>query len=151
MTYTNPIYNFTLRFPDVWAVDEVTAGEPTMIGHALKLYSLVDPQKENIRLTFRYRGEETPLWPTGVGDGEFIPQGTLDIAGLPAQRVLLVCPTGEITEIWYQDGEGQPAISRGDMEFGIIFNTFGHCEAGYSLGGETQRIGETIISSLQVP
>ena len=151
MTYTHPVYNFTLRLPDVWAVEEVTAGDPTMIGHALNLYSLIAPEKANIRLTFLSIGEEIPLWPTGVDHGEFIPQATLDIAGQPAQRVLLVCSSGEITEIWYHDGDGQPAITRGDLKFGVIFSTFGHCEPGYSLGGETQRVGETIISSLKVP
>jgi hypothetical protein len=117
----------------------------------LNIYSLQNPEKENIRLTFRRVGDDIPLWPTGVGEGEFIPQGTLDIAGQPAQRVLLACPSGEVTEIWYQDGKGQPAIARGEMEFGIIFSTFGHCEPGYSISGEAQLLGETIISSLNVP
>jgi putative hemolysin len=151
MTYTNPVYNFTLRLPDVWVVEEVTTGDPTMVGHLLNLYSLENPQEENIRLSFRNVGEDTPLWPTGVGQGEFVPQGTLDIAGKPAQRILLVCPSGEITEIWYRDGEGQPAITRGDFEFGIIFSTFGHCKPGYGIVGEAQLVGETIISSLNVP
>ena len=122
-----------------------------MSGHALNLRPIDESNKENIRITFRQIGEEIPLWPTGVGGGEFVPQGTLDIAGQPTQRVLLACPSGEVTEIWYHDGEGQPAITRGNMEFGIIFNAFGHCEPGYSLGGEVQQLGETIISSLMVP
>jgi putative hemolysin len=151
MTYTNPEYNFTLRLPDVWAVEEVTTGDSTMVGHLLNIYSLENPQEEIIRLTFRRVGDEVPLWPTGVGEGEFIPYVTLEIAGQPAQRILLVCPSGEVTEIWYRDGEGQPAIARGDMEFGIIYSTYGHCEPGYSIGGESQLVGETIISSLNVP
>jgi len=151
MTCTNPVYNFSIRLPDDWTVEEVTTGDPLMIGHALNLHSINDSQKANIRMTFRQIGEEIPLWPTGVGHGEFIPQATLDIAGQPAQRVLLICPTGEITEIWYHDGNGQPAITRGDLEFGFIFSTLGHCESGYSLDGEAQLVGETIISSLKLP
>jgi len=151
MTYTNPVYNFTIRLPDDWIVEEVTTGGSLLSGHALNLRPIDDSNKESIRITFRQVGEEILLWPTGVGDGEFVPQGTLDIAGKPAQRVLLVCPSGEVTEIWYHDGEGQPAITRGNLEFGIIFNAFGHCEPGYSLGGEVQQLGETIISSLKVP
>jgi hypothetical protein len=38
---------------------------------------------------------------------------------------LLVCPTGEITAIWYQNAkEGQPNIDRGDIEFGFILIGF---------------------------
>ena len=151
MTYTNPTYNFTIRLPDVWSVEEQNSGDPLLSGHALTLRPIDEFNKESIRLTFRRLGEDTPLWPTGVGQGEFIPQGTLDIAGQSAQRVLLVCPSGEVTEIWYRDGEGMPAITRGNLEFGIIFNAFGHCEPGYSLSGEVQQLGETIISSLKVP
>jgi putative hemolysin len=151
ITYTNPVYNFSIRLPDDWIVEEVTAGDPLIIGHALNLHSINDSKKENIHMTFRRVGEDTPLWPTGVGHGEFIPQGTLNIAGQPAQRVLLVCPSGEITEIWYHNGNGQSAVTPGNLEFGFIFSAFGHCEPGYSLGGEVQLVGETIISSLKVP
>jgi putative hemolysin len=151
MTYTNPVYNFTVRIPDNWIVEEATTGGPSMSGHALSLRPIDDSNKESIHMTFRQIGEETPLWPTGVGQGEFVPQGPLDIAGQPAQRMLLICPTGEVTEIWYHDDESQPNVTRANLEFGIIFNAFGHCEPGYSLGGEDQQLGETIISSLNVP
>jgi hypothetical protein len=60
--------------------------------------------------------------------------------------------TGEVTAIWFHQGEGQPNITRGDLEFGFIFSsTPSHCEAGYSLSGKVQRVGEMIIASLQVP
>lgn len=123
-----------------------------MIGHELNLHPVDDFQKENIRLSFRQLGEDTPLWPTGVGQGEFIPQGTLDIAGQPALRMLLVCPTGEVTSIWYHQSESQPNLTRGDLEFGVIFSaTSTHCETGYSQNGKDQLMGEMIIASLQVP
>jgi putative hemolysin len=151
-TYTHPVYNFSLMLPEDWVVVEVTASDPLMNGHMLSLHPNYEIDKESIRMTFRRVGEEVILWPTGVGHGEFIPQGTLDVAGQPAQRVLLVCPTGEVTEIWYHQGEGVPNITRGDLEFGFIFNaTSSHCEAGYSLTGKIQRVGEMIISSLNVP
>jgi hypothetical protein len=151
MTYTHPVYGFSLRLPDDWTVDEDTSDDPLLAGHVINLYSLANPEKANIRITFRQSGDETPLWPTGVGQGEFMQQGTLDIAGYPSQRVLLVCPDGKITAIWYHDNVDQPNIERGELEFGIIFSTISHCEAGYSLDGETQLTGETIISSLQLP
>jgi hypothetical protein len=101
-------------------------------------------------MTFREVGDKARLWPTGVGQGEFIPQGTLDVSGQPVQRMLLVCPTGEVTSIWYHLGEGMPNITRGDLEFGFIFSaTPLHCEASYSLSGKVQRVGEMIIASLK--
>jgi hypothetical protein len=52
---------------------------------------------------------------------------------------------------WYHQGEGQPNIARGDLEFGFIFSAASHCEAGYSLGGKAQNVGEMIIASLKAP
>lgn len=151
-TYTHPVYGFSIMLPDGWVVNEITSNDPLMNGHMLKLGGQVPTgYSENIRMTFRRLGEDTPLWPTGVGPGEFIQQGTLDIDGQPAQRTLLVCPTGEVTSIWYHDADGQPNIMRGDLEFGFIFQTEGHCEPGYSLTGKVQHMGEMIIASLKAP
>lgn len=149
--YTHPVYGFSLMLPEDWIVEEIVADDPLLGGHLLNLHPEATTSQENIRLTFRHVGEETLLWPTGVGQGEFIPQGTLDVAGQPAQRVLLVCPTGEVTAIWYHQGEGQPNITRGDLEFGFIFAAASHCETGYSLSGPLQQVGEMIIASLQIP
>ena len=154
-TYTHAIYGFSIMLPEDWVVEEVTTSDPLMSGHTLNLHFKeitpdVDVGAENIRMTFRRVGEDVPLWPTGVGQGEFIPEGTVDVTGQPAQRVLLVCPTGEATAIWYHQAEGQPNIVRGDLEFGFIFSTAGYCEAGYSLNGKIRHVGEMIIASLKV-
>jgi hypothetical protein len=156
-TYTHPIYNFSIMLPEDWVVEEVTTFDPLM-NHAINLHSReiapnVVAGYENIRMTFRRVGEDVLLWPTGVGEGEFISQGTLDVAGQPARRILLVCPNGDVTSIWYQNAEeGQPNITHGDMEFGFIFSGApSHCEPGYNLGGKTQYMGEMIIASLKVP
>lgn len=150
-TYAHPVDNFSIRLPEDWIVEEVTTGDSTQDGHVLNLRPEYAAGKENIRLTFRRLGEEVRLWPTGVGQGEFIENGTLEVAGSPAQRMLLVCPTGEVTSIWYHQGEGQPNLVRGDLEFGFLFSVGSHCEAGQSLGGKVQRWGEMIIASLKVP
>ncbi|HLO30896.1 MAG TPA: DUF333 domain-containing protein [Anaerolineales bacterium] len=157
-TYTHPDYNFSIMLPDGWIASEVTANDPLMNGHMLILGGQVATGgTESIRMTFRRIGEDIPLWPTGVGPGEFIEQGTLDVAGSPARRVLLVCPSltnpdGEVTSIWYQGAEeGQPNIVRGNLEFGFIFRTESHCEPGYSLSGKLRRMGEMIVASLKVP
>jgi putative hemolysin len=150
-TYTHRVYNFSIVLPEDWIVEEITTSDPLMNGHALSLYPNYVSGRESIRVTFRRVGEEVRLWPTGVGQGEFIPQGTLDVAGEPAQRMLLVCPTGEVTSIWYHQAEGQPNITRGDLEFSFIFSAGSHCEPGISLGGKVQRVGEMIMASLKVP
>jgi hypothetical protein len=137
--------------PEDWIVEEITSFDPLMSGHALSLHPKDNSAKENIRMTFRRMGEDVRLWPTGVGQGEFIAQGTLDVAGQPAQRVYLVCPTGEVTAIWYHQGEGEPNITRGGMEFGFIYSAGSHCDPGLSLSGKVQRVGEMIIASLNVP
>jgi putative hemolysin len=150
-TYTNSEYGFSLRLPDGWVAEEVTLSDPLLVDHEVNIHSIIDTPPTNIRLTFRQSGEETPLWPSGVGQGEFIQKGSLDLAGQPAVRLLLVCPTGEVTAIWYHQSQEQPNITLGDLEFGIIFSTPGHCEGGNNLGGESQLVGELIIASLTVP
>ena len=148
-TYTHPVYGFSIMLPEDWVVEETTGSDPLMNGHLL--YLRTNYGMESIRMTFRRNGEEDHLWPMGVGHGEFIPQGTLDVAGQPARRILLVCPSGDVTEIWYHNAaEDHPNILRGDMEFGFIFGGPGHCEPGYNLGGKVQRVGEMIIASLVV-
>jgi len=155
-TYTHPVYGFSIMLPEDWIVEEITTFDPVMNNHTLNLHPReVAPgfavDKESIRMAFRNVGEDARLWPTGVGQGEFIQQGTLDVAGQPARRILLVCPSGDVTEIWYHDAaEDHPNIRRGDMEFGFIFGGPGHCEPGYNLGGKVQRVGEMIIASLVV-
>jgi len=149
-TYKQSTYGFSIMLPEDSGVEEITTPDPLMNGHSLNLHPTHGT--DNIRLTFRRVGENVRLWPTGVGQGEFIQQGTLDIAGQPARRFLLVCPTGEVTAIWYHSAEeGQPNITRADMEFGFIYSIGSHCDPGLSIGGKTQRWGETIIASLKVP
>lgn len=151
-TYTHAGYGFSLLLPEDWVVDETTTFDAQMSGHNLNLHPELQVGLENIRLTFRRVGEEARLWPTGVGQGEFIEHGTLGVAGQSARRVLLVCPTGEVTAIWYHNVEdGQPNITRGDMEFGFIYTVGEHCAPGKSLSGKVQRVGEMIMASLKVP
>ena len=125
-----------LALPTDWVVDETTTGDPLMNGHLLNLRPQHANENLNIGITFRRAGEDIPLWPTGVGSGEFVPQGSLDTAGKPAWRNLFVCPTGQVNAIWYQ-GESEASIRRGELGFGSIFSyTRICCEEGYSLDGK---------------
>jgi hypothetical protein len=127
-TYQHPVYGFSLKLPEDWTAQEETSIDNTLSGHLITL--LPDPALgSSIWITFRQPGEEILLWPTGVGEGEFIQQGTLEISGVTIQRSYMVCPSGEITSIWYQGMEGDPAVSLGDLEFGMIFRASeSHCE-----------------------
>jgi len=149
-TYTHPVYNFSIMLPEDWIVEEIT-NDPLLNDHMLSLHPKSDVEKANIRMTFRRAGEDTLLWPTGVGEGEFVAQGTLDVAGQPATRVYLVCPTGQVNSIWYHGGENEANIQRGDLEFGFLFSYTGvYCQEGYSLGGKVQHVGEMIVASLSL-
>ena len=150
-TYTNDAFGFSLLLPPDWVVDETTTGDPLMNGHLLNLHPEDAVEKLNIRMSFRHVGEELLLWPTGVGEGEFVPAGTLSVAGQPAQRLLFECPSGQIGAIWFHQSAGQANIQRGNLEFGFIFGFTGAtCQEGHNLSGKVQRVGEMIISSLHV-
>jgi len=147
-TYTNQTYGFSMMLPEDWKVEEITTSDPLMNGHMLNLYT----EGYNIRMAFRQIGEDVLLWPTGVGAGEFVEQGTLDIAGQPASRFYFVCPNGEINYIWYHGSKNEANILRGDLEFSFILSfTDYYCEAGHSINGKTQYVAEMIIASMQVP
>lgn len=157
-TYTHSKYGFSIMLPADWVVEEITTSDPLMNGHTLNMHPRemapgMVATKEEILMSFRRIDEDARLWPTGVGQGEFVQQGTLDISGQPVRRVTLICPSQEATSIWYQSAEeDQPNIVRNDLEFGFIFSaTPLHCEPGYNLSGKTQDVGEMIIASLKVP
>lgn len=150
-TYTNPTYGFSLLVPPDWVVDETTTGDELMNGHILNLHSQHSTDNLNIRLAFRRSGEDVPLWPTGVGAGDLIFEGKLEVAEEQAMRVLFVCPTGEVNSVWYHQSENAPNLQRDDLEFGIIISYTGvYCQEGYSLEGKMLRFAELIISSLKV-
>jgi putative hemolysin len=152
-TYTHPDYGFSIMLPEDWVVDETTTFDPLMNDHGLILHPK-DAQdvSPSLRMAFRNIGDDSLIWPTGVGQGEFIPGGTMEVAGAPVQRIYLVCPQGQIQSIWYHGGDNEPNIQRGNMEFSFIYSYTGsYCEGDLSLGGKVQLVGELIIASLQVP
>jgi hypothetical protein len=152
-TYTHPVYGFSIMLPEDWVVDETTTGDPLMNDHILIFHPQPTPDVyPTLRMSFRTIGDNALLWPTGVGQGLFISQGTLDVAGQPARRIYFVCPNGLIDSIWYQGGENEPNIQRNNLEFGFIYSYAGaNCQEPYSLTGKVQLVGEMIIASLQVP
>jgi hypothetical protein len=150
-TYTHQETGFTLQVPMDWVIDETSSGDTLMDSLALKIHPKDDSSHLLLRMTFRNDGEETYLWPTGVGAGEFLDGGTLEIAGELATRKYFVCPNGEVNSVWYM-GMDTPHLQRGNLELGFLYSYSGvYCEEGYSLVGKDLYIGELIIASLQVP
>lgn len=61
--------------------------------------------------------------------------------------LMLVCPTGEMTSIWYLQSDSEANITRGDLEFVFIFTAPPtHCESGVSLGSKDQHVGDLVIA-----
>ncbi len=151
-SYTHPDYGFSLLLPPDWVVDETAAGDPLLKDHLLNLHPQDQDRNTNLRITFRQADEtEVLLWPTGVGSGEFVPQGTLEVAGGRARVVFFVCPTGEVQSIWFE-GDENANLRCGDLEFGFIFSLMNvYCQADNSLDEEAQRIAEMIVASLTMP
>jgi putative hemolysin len=150
--YIHPEYGFSLRLPPDWVVDESSGEEAILEGHLLNIHPRDSSSNLNLRVTFRKPDQaDILLWPTGVGSGEFVQQGTLQAAGENARRVQFVCPGGQVNSLWYQ-GEEQASIQSGGLEFGLIYGFTGvHCQEGYSLGGKDERVGDLIVASLSVP
>lgn len=152
-TYTDPNYGFSIMLPEDWVVDETSTSDPAMNGHVLILHPREAPDgSPSLRMSFRNVGEDVLLWPTGVGQGEFVPGGSLDVAGSPALRFYFVCPSGQVQSIYYHGSEDQPNIQLGSLEFGFIYSlSVPYCQGEFSLTGKLQLTGELIIASLKVP
>jgi putative hemolysin len=153
-TYQNANYGFSLILPEDWAVEETSTSDPLMSGHFLRLHPRVQAEEiMNIRVSVRRVGEETLLWPTGVGEGEFVPLGTLEVAGQLARRIGFQCPAGAFSAVWYQGPEETGAnIQAGDLEFGFIASLGGEtCRGEANLEGKTARLADMIIASLSLP
>lgn len=152
-TYDNSDYGFSIKLPEDWAVEETSTFDPMMNGHFLMLHPRVETGSDlNIRMSFRRKGEDTLLWPTGVGAGEFVPDGTLEVSGQLIRRLLFRCPSGVIGDIWYHGlEETSPNIQIGEMEFGFITSYTGvYCQEGFSLDSKLARLSDMIVASLEL-
>jgi putative hemolysin len=150
-TYQNANYGFSLMLPEDWAVKETSTSDPLMSGHFMRLHPRAQAEKVmNIRVSVRRVGEETLLWPTGVGEGEFVPLGTLEVAGQLARRIGFQCPAGAVNAVWYQGPEETgSSIQIADLEFGFIASLGGEtCQGAANLEGKTARLADMIIASL---
>lgn len=152
-TYRNDNYGFSLLLPEDWVVEETSTSDPLMSGHFLRLHTREQAgELMNIRVSVRRLREETLLWPTGVGEGEFVPLGTLDVDGQRVRRIGFQCPTGAVSAIRYHGPEETGGnIQSGDLEFGFIASLGDEtCQQSVSMEGKTARLADMIVASLDL-
>jgi putative hemolysin len=142
--YSNPEYGFAFHMPPDWELEEVQGPDNTMAGHQVKLHIRPEANREiEMIISFRRVGEEQLIWPTGVGDGEFVDRGPAWLMAKPVKRNTLVCE-GRDMGVYYQQEGG---IRRGDLEFAIILGYVGSCTDGYSIPVEIHSLADAVVAT----
>jgi hypothetical protein len=142
--YTNPQYGFAFRSPPDWAMEEVQGPDNTMAGHQVKLHIRPEAGREiELIISFKRAGEEQLIWPTGVGNGEFVDRGPAWLMAEPVKRNILMCE-GQDMSVYYQQEGG---VRRGDLEFAIILGYVGTCADGYAIPVEIQSQADAVVAT----
>lgn len=145
--YTQDEYGFTFRYPPDWSLEEVQEADNTMSGHLIKLNTTAGEGKNiEMLIGFKRVGEDQIIWPTGVGEGEFIPRGTVLFVGQEVMRNVLVCQNQDMNVFYQQDG----GIKRDDLEFSLILRYVGNCLDQYSIPAEIQAIADQVAKSFEL-
>ena len=146
--YVHEEYGFSFQYPPDWVVEPDANPISTLYGHALFVRPADESARVSLRVVFRRAGEDILLWPTGVGEGEFVERDSVPFLGGTLKRVALVCD-GRDQSVWYKSvmGDQQP---RGDLEFSFILAYRGACSDGYSLPEQVQAIGNMIVTSFEI-
>jgi hypothetical protein len=112
LSYTNPEYGFTLRYPPTWTIAEVNDEEFVGPGsHSVQL------SQGTIKLIIGYRraGEEMAISASGMPAGEFELRGTTEMLGQAVERYVLVYEGKDKAVIFGPPGSSPLAL--GDLEF----------------------------------
>jgi hypothetical protein len=144
--YTHPDPAFSFRYPPDWIVEPDANPVSTLYEHVLFVRSPAEAERVSLRVVFRGVGDDLLLWPTGVGEGEFVPRGAAAFGEGALERQALVCQ-GRDQAVWYR-GEGG-AAQLGDLEFSFILALESPCADGLSISEATQAIGDLLVASFQ--
>lgn len=146
-SYTQPDYGFEFRYPPEWVVVPDDNPVSTLYGHALFVQPADEAAQVHLRVVFRHTGEDTLLWPTGVGDGEFVERDSITSLVGELRRRVLVCE-GHDMAVWYRSMEDAD-IQGGGMEFSFMLAYLGSCADGSGLAPEDQVIANMIVASVE--
>lgn len=146
-TYTHADPAFTFLYPPDWVVEPEANPVSTLYQHALFVRPAAAAERVSLRVVFRPAGNDLLLWPTGVGEGEFVPRGAAPFGGGLLERRVLVCQARDLA-VWYRPADG-PAAQLGDLEFSFILAAEGACADGLSVTAATQAIGDLLVASFQ--
>jgi hypothetical protein len=149
LAYEQPEFGFSLRHPPDWVVAPDDNPLSTLYGHALFVQPAGDAAPVRLRIVFRRVGDDLLLWPTGVGNGEFVERDQLAFGDGWLKRVALVCD-GRDQAVWYRSA-GDGVIRRGDLELSFILARTSACGDGGRLSPEIQAIANGIVTSFTVP
>ena len=144
LEYTNPQYGFAFRRPPGWELEEVQGPDNTMADHQVKLHIRPEANREiEMIISFKRVGEEQLIWPTGVGEGEFVDRGPAWLMAEPVKRNVLLCE-GQDMSVYYQQESG---VQRGDLEFAIILGYVGSCADGYSIPIAIEELADAVLAT----
>jgi putative hemolysin len=148
LRYTHADYGFSFQYPPDWVVEPDDSPASTLYGHALFVRPADESARVSLRVVFRRADEDILLWPTGVGEGEFVERGSVAFIGGTLKRVVLVCE-GRDQSVWYESVTGDET-QRGGLELSLILAYRGACSDGYSLPEQVQAMGNMIVTSFEI-
>jgi len=145
--YANDLYGFSFRYPPEWALEEVQEADNTMSGHLIRLETNMREAKAiEMLIGFKRVGEDQLIWPTGVGEGEFVPRDAVLFIGEELKRNVLVCQDHNMNVFYQQEG----GIRRGDLEFSLILGYIGSCLDQFSIPDEIQALADKVVISFEL-
>jgi len=135
LTYDNPAYGFSFRYPSTWtAVDEP---------NAVKL------SQGTVQLIIGYRSaaESVQISGTGTGAGDFQDGGQVTFLSQAFPTTLLVSD-GRVTGVYYSDPNSE--ISAGDLAFSLALIDFGTDPAVQNIPAPLQAEAAQVLESFSV-
>ncbi|NLG28237.1 MAG: hypothetical protein GX557_10015 [Chloroflexi bacterium] len=141
--YINEPYGFALRYPPDWTLEEDTAAQSTLRGHALRLWPT---EQRDVLLAINYKasGDDRFIGRTGVGAGELVESGSVDFVGEPVARIVLVAQEEREMSVLYGGGR---VLVRGDLAFTLFLDYRGDPN-GPGLSAEVQGVADQIVASI---
>ncbi len=133
--YSNPTYGFELSHPKGWEVKD------TLPGGEIAAYTEYQFTGGILTIFYFWQGENLK---TGIerGEGQFRPEGTIQVNGVQLPRQVLI-RNDQPVAVYYNGGA---AIPTGELQLMIIFVG----KDGKSLDMESQRLVDEVVESIHI-